>query len=118
MLSVTRTAAASLSCSAWDKRSAATCRGSAPSSATARISLGPAIMSMDTVPNTCFLASATKALPGPTILSTLGTVWVPKARAAMAWAPPTLKILVTPASRAAQRIAPFTFPSGPGGVVM
>ena len=29
-------------------------------------------------------------LPGPVILSTLGTDWVQKAMAAIAWAPPTL----------------------------
>ena len=35
------------------------------------ISDGPAIISIPTVPKTCFFAEATYALPGPTILSTL-----------------------------------------------
>ena len=76
-LSVTRTALASTSCSAWLSRSAAARAGSQVSSAMTRISLGPAIMSMSTRPKTCRLASATSALPGPTILSTRGTVSVP-----------------------------------------
>ena len=37
----------------------------------------PSTVLMDTMPKTCFLASATKALPGPTILSTLGMDSVP-----------------------------------------
>ena len=76
-LSVTSTALASLSCSAWESRSAATWRGSEAPSATTRISLGPAIISMDTCPYTWRLASATNTLPGPTILSTRGTLSVP-----------------------------------------
>ena len=43
-----------------------------------------------TYPNTAFFARATKILPGPTILSTLAILSVPKARAAMACAPPHL----------------------------
>ena len=58
-LSVTRTAEAILSCSAWLRRSAATTLASLLASATTRISLGPAIMSMATWPNTWRLASAT-----------------------------------------------------------
>ena len=42
-----------------------------------RISLGPAIMSMPTTPNTRRFAAATYAVPGPTTLSTAGTVRVP-----------------------------------------
>ncbi len=38
--------------------------------------------------DTNVLAAATKTLPGPTILSTGAIVSVPKASAAMAWAPP------------------------------
>ena len=57
--SVTSTAEAFLSCSAWLKRSAATNSGSAELSAMIRISLGPAIMSMATAPKTWRLASAT-----------------------------------------------------------
>ena len=116
--SVISTALAFLSCSACERRSAATCLGSLFPSATMRISLGPAIMSMETLPKTCFFASATNALPGPTILSTFGTVSVPYARAAIACAPPTLKILSTPAIFAAAMITGLTEPSFCGGVVM
>ena len=76
-LSKGRPAAAWASCSAWLNRSAATQAGSLFPSATTRISLGPAIMSMSTCPNTFRLAAATKTPPGPTILSTWGTVSVP-----------------------------------------
>ena len=51
--------------------------GSVLPSHTMRISDGPATMSMPTTPNTRRLAAATYALPGPTILSTCGTVDVP-----------------------------------------
>ena len=57
-------------------------------------------------------------LPGPTILSTLGTLCVPKASAAMACAPPARTTVRTPASFAAARMGAGTLPSGPGGVVM
>ena len=50
---------AALSCSAWLSRSAATQAGSHPPSASTRISLGPAIMSMPTLPKTFRLAVAT-----------------------------------------------------------
>jgi hypothetical protein len=56
---VTSTAEALGSCSAWESRSAAMNSGSAHSSATTRISLGPAMMSMPTVPATIFLARTT-----------------------------------------------------------
>ena len=56
---VTRTAEALESCSAWERRSAAMNSGSAESSATTRTSLGPAMMSMPTVPATIFLARLT-----------------------------------------------------------
>jgi hypothetical protein len=87
---------ASSSCSAWAIRSAATRAGLALASAMMRTSVGPAIMSMPTWPTTCRLASATHRFPGPTILSTRGTVAVPKASAPTAWAPPMRKIRVTP----------------------
>ena len=74
---MTSTAEAFLSCSAWLSRSAATIWGLQAPSAITKISLGPATMSMPTWPKTCFLASATNWLPGPTILSTLGTLSVP-----------------------------------------
>jgi hypothetical protein len=70
--------------------------GSAVSSAITRISLGPAIISMPTVPATIFLARVTKILPGPTMTLTLGKVCVPYARAPMAHALPTLKTASTP----------------------
>ena len=57
--SVTRTAEAILSCSAWLSRSAATQAGLEFPSAITSTSEGPAIMSMFTRPNTCRLASAT-----------------------------------------------------------
>ena len=88
--SVTSTAQASASCSAWESRSAATYAGLHVPSATTRISLGPAIMSMFTRPKTWRFASATYALPGPTILSTFGMLSVPYASAATACAPPAL----------------------------
>ena len=47
------------SCSACASMSAATTAGSFDSSATISTSLGPAIVSMATVPKTCFFASAT-----------------------------------------------------------
>ena len=77
MLSVTSTAEAWTSCSAWLKWSAATQAGLDLPSESTRISLGPAIMSMATWPKTFRLAAATKTPPGPTILSTRGTLSVP-----------------------------------------
>ena len=59
-------------------------------------SVGPATMSIPTWPTTWRLASATQRLPGPTILSTRGTVAVPNASAPTACAPPIRKIRVTP----------------------
>ena len=73
-----------------------------------RTSVGPAIMSMPTWPTTCRFASATQRLPGPTILSTRGTVAVPNARAATAWAPPIRKIRVTPERAQAARTTSVT----------
>ena len=57
--SVTSTAAASGSCSAWEIRSAATCTGSAVSSASTAISVGPASESMLTRPFSSRLAATT-----------------------------------------------------------
>ena len=71
-------------------------------------SVGPAIMSIPTCPTTWRFASATHRFPGPTILSTRGIVAVPKASAAMAWAPPTWKMRVTPESAHAARTASVT----------
>ena len=53
--------------------------------------------------------------PGPTILSTRRMVSVPKARAAMAWAPPTRYASVTPAMRAATSTAGSSDLSRAGG---
>ena len=86
--SVIRTAWASSSCSAWLSRSAAIQAGPARVGDHDDLD-GPAIRSMPTRPNTWRLASATYALPGPTILSTAPMVAVPNASAAIAWAPPT-----------------------------
>ena len=83
------TVSSPLPCSAWATRSAATQSASAESSARITTSLGPASWSMATRPCTCRFASATNALPGPTILATAPMRAVPQARAAMAWAPPT-----------------------------
>ncbi len=58
----------------------------------------------------------TYLLPGPTILSTRGTSWVPKAKEPMAQGPPILKRRCAPARWAATRVAGLTAISGPGGV--
>ena len=55
-------------------------------------------------------------LPGPQILSTLGTVSVPYAIAAIACAPPILYISVAPAMDAAARMTGAIVPSFLGGV--
>ena len=65
---------------------------------------------MSTAPKSCRLASATQALPGPTILSTRGTVAVPNASAATACAPPMTNTRCTPATLA----APASPADGPG----
>ena len=74
-------------------------------------------MSIPTMPApaTWRFASVTNRFPGPTILSTCGTVRVPNARAATACAPPTRNSRVTPASRAA---ASTTSGVPPGGVTI
>ncbi len=74
---VISTATARTSCSAWAMRSLATSAASAVASARTRISLGPAIMSMSTLPKTSRLAAVTNALPGPQILSTAAIDSVP-----------------------------------------
>ena len=58
-------------------KSAATRFGSADLSATMLTSDGPATMSIPTSPKTSFFAQATKAFPGPTILSTFSNFFVP-----------------------------------------
>ena len=64
------------------------------------------------------LAAATQTLPGPTILSTRGTISVPYASAAMAWAPPILKTRCTPARRAAISTSGGSGHRARGGVAM
>ena len=90
---VTRITCAMVSCSACASRSAATKRAFAESSAMTSTSDGPAGRSMAAPAGsaaTICLAAVTQALPGPKILSTLRTLSVPKASAAMACAPPIL----------------------------
>ncbi len=83
----------------------------------------PAGMSTDGPPGralTCFLASATQALPGPNSLShgemTPSSSSAPKVRAAMAWAPPTSHNSSSPASAAAKIMAGWGSPALDGGV--
>ena len=112
-----RIARASSSCSAWEKRSIATQSAGVAPSQMMRISEGPAIMSIPTTPNTCLFAEATYAFPGPTILSTRGMLDVPKARAAIACAPPKAITLSTPARAAAARTSGFRPPPGVGLII-
>ena len=77
---VIRIARASGSCSAWAIRSAAI-HSARPVSERTAISLGPAKKSIAQSLATSAFAAATYALPGPTILSTFGTVAVPYASA-------------------------------------
>lgn len=70
-----------------DSRSDATCAGLAPPSAITSTSEGPAGMSIEIIASlfcSSILAAVTYWLPGPKILSTLGHVAVPHARAATA----------------------------------
>ena len=66
-----------VSCSAWAIKSEAIQSGFENLSATMLTSDGPATISIPTSPNTSFFAEATKAFPGPTILSTFLKVFVP-----------------------------------------
>jgi hypothetical protein len=61
----------------------------AVSSASTSTSLGPARKSISTSPWTIDLAAVTHLFPGPTTFSTLVTVSVPYASAAIPCAPPT-----------------------------
>src|SRR5512138_2156589 len=61
-------------------------------------------------------AAVTYWLPGPNIFDTAGMEAVPNVIAAMACAPPALKMLVTPATCAAYNTAGCTLPSFCGGV--
>ena len=82
------TASVSGSCSACATRSAAINSGT-PESLKTTASVGPARKSMAQSNETSFFATVTYAFPGPTILSTLGILLVPYAKAAIACAPPT-----------------------------
>src|SRR5436853_4029803 len=66
---------------------------------------------------TSVFAAATHRLPGPTILSTRGTVAVPYANAATACAPPMRYTASTPAIAAAASTAGLK-PSRPAGETM
>ena len=70
-------------------------------SAITSTSEGPAGISIaapEGSPLTRVFAHVTQALPGPKILQTLGTDSVPYAMAAIACAPPTLKMSLTPSA--------------------
>lgn len=87
--SVTSTNAEEGPCSPWATRSEATNAGTAEESASTAASLGPAGKSMRTSFCRRIFASVTNLLPGPTIFCTGSMLSVPRAMAAMAWAPPT-----------------------------
>ena len=92
LLGVTKITCESAPCSACESKSEATNSGSDCSSAITNTSDGPAGMSMLApliIWLTWRLASVTKALPGPKILSTFATLCVPNAMATTACAPPT-----------------------------
>ena len=78
-LLVTKTAGELYPCSAWPSKSVAHNSASTVSSAITMVSVGPANKSIPTRPNNCLLASATKALPGPTSISTESILAVPRA---------------------------------------
>jgi hypothetical protein len=71
---------------------------------------------MPTTPETWRLASVTNAFPGPTILSTEGTLFVPNVSAAIACAPPAFTTVVAPARFAAYKTSGWIDPSERGGV--
>ena len=71
---------------------------------------------MPTWPNTCFLASATKAFPGPAIMSTGWIVSVPYAIAPIACAPPIRKISSAPARCIAAMVVRGIVPGSPPGM--
>ena len=88
-------------CSAWLTRSVATMCGSALESARIRLSVGPAIMSMPTRPNSMRLASATYWLPGPISRFAFGRSNRPNVIAATACTPPIAMIASAPQTLAA-----------------
>jgi len=91
-------------CSAWARRSAAIMSASAVLSAMISSSEGPAGASVPTMPKSWRFADATYFPPGPTMTSHLG-IQTPKAKAAIAWAPPTCKNPSAPASHEAARVS-------------
>ena len=81
-------------------------------------SVGPAGISIETgrfSDEIICLALVTQLFPGPNILSTRGIDSVPNAKAAIDWAPPTLKILPIPLNFAATVTASLTTPKSLGG---
>ena len=78
-------------------------------------SLGPAGESMPVTPDSCSFASATYALPGPTMRRTGAIVCVPYAIAAIAPAPPIAYTSLTPASSPAASTTCDGSPFAPGG---
>eukprot|EP00160_Parvularia_atlantis_P017032 Unigene5691_Nuclearia_a/m.17369 Unigene5691_Nuclearia_a/g.17369 ORF Unigene5691_Nuclearia_a/g.17369 Unigene5691_Nuclearia_a/m.17369 type:complete len:338 (+) Unigene5691_Nuclearia_a:353-1366(+) len=107
-------------CSACDSRSAATYAGLADASAMTSTSDGPAGMSIATMALLSFctsiFAAVTYWLPGPQILSTLGTDSVPYAIANTACAPPALRMRDAPICSAMYSTSGAMLPSGPGGL--
>jgi hypothetical protein len=77
-------------------------------------------MSIDTSASVSFwtsiFAAVTHWLPGPNILSTLGTDSVPYASAATAWAPPAFRTADAPTRFATYITSGEMLPSGRGGV--
>src|SRR5437867_13420844 len=74
--------------------------------------VGQDSLSIPTAPATSRLAAVTNLLPGPTILSTRGTVCVPNVSAAIDCGPPIRRARVTPASSAAASTASVIPPGG------
>ncbi len=86
-------------------------------SAITRISVGPASRSIPTLPNSWRLASATYALPAPTIMSTGSNSARPNAIAASAWTPPRQRIRSAPEEAIACSTAGWMPPPSRGGAL-
>ena len=81
-----------------------------------QVSDGPDNVSRPTSPHTTLFAAATSRPPTPTILSTWGMVSVPRAIAAIAHGPPTLKMRFTPRVVAAVMVQGSMEPSACGAM--
>ena len=92
-------------CSACETRSTATVMASALRSAMIADSVGPASTSMPTRPNSSRFASATYALPGPTMMSARGAPNRPKTIVATACTPPISRTMSAPARSRAKATA-------------